>query len=118
MRYYVYALIDPTQGNAPFYIGKGIDDRLQSHFKAAEKLGAKRDEEVIGCDTHSIFEDATADRAVERLARIVELRIQGFDHAHVARIIARRMDERTALDVEAFLIHSIYGVRNLTNRIE
>lgn len=118
MRYYVYALIDPTRGNAPFYIGKGVDNRLQSHFKAAEKLGAKNDVEVLGCDTHSVLEDAMADQAVDQIARIVDLRNQGFNHTHVARIIARRMDERTALAVEAFLIHSVYGIRGLTNRVE
>jgi hypothetical protein len=118
MRNYVYALVDPTRGNAPFYIGKGVDNRLQSHFKAAKTLGAKNDVEVVGCDTHSILEEGTVDRAVERLARIAELRKQGFDHTHVARIIARRMDERTAFTVEAFLIRSVYGVGGLTNRVE
>jgi len=118
MRYYVYALIDPTRGNAPFYIGKGLDNRLHAHFHAAEKRGAKSNLEVVGCDTHSVLEDATADRTVARLARIAELKNQGFDHTHVARIVARRMDEWTAFAVEAFLIRSVYGVSSLTNRVE
>ncbi len=118
MRYYVYALIDPTRGNVPFYIGKGIDNRLQSHFKAAEKPGPKIDVEVLGCDMHSVLEHATADREDARLARINKLRDKGFNHTHMARIVARRMDEHTALAVEAFLIRSVYGVRGLTNRVE
>jgi hypothetical protein len=118
MRHYVYALIDPTRGNVPFYIGKGLDNRLQCHFKAAEKLGTKDAVEVVGCDTISVLEDATADRVVERLARINELRKGGFDHTHIARIVARRMDERTAYAVEACLIRSVYGVDGLTNRVE
>lgn len=118
MRYYVYALIDPTRGNAPFYIGKGLDNRLQAHFHAAEKLGAKTNLAVVGCDTHSVLEDAKVEQAAERLARIVELRNQGFDHTRVARIVARRLDERTAFAVEAFLIRSVYGVPSLTNCVE
>lgn len=118
MRYYVYALIDPTRGNVPFYIGKGIDNRLQSHFKSAEKLAVQNNAEVVGCDTHSVIEDATTGLSGERLARIAELRSQGFDHTHIARILARRMDERTAYAVEAFMIRSVYGVGNLTNRVE
>jgi hypothetical protein len=118
MRYYVYALIDPTQCSAPFYIGKGIDNRLQSHFKAAEKLSAKNDLEVVGCDTRSTLDDATAEGEDARLDRINQLRNQGFDHTRIARIIGRRMDERTARAVEAFLIRSVYGIRNLTNRVE
>lgn len=117
MRNYVYALIDPTRNNVPFYIGKGMDNRLQSHFKAAEKLGSKNTE-VIGCDTHSVLEDATADRVAERVARIVELKNRGKDHTHIARIVARRMDERTAFTIEAFLIRSVFGVSSLTNRVE
>jgi hypothetical protein len=118
MRYYVYALIDPIRGNAPFYIGKGLDNRLQSHFKAAEKLDSNNNLEVVGCDPHSVLEDAMADRAVDRLVRIVELKNQGFDHIHIARIVARRMDELTAFAVEAFLIRSVYGVGSLMNRVE
>ncbi len=118
MRYYVYALIDPTRGNTPFYIGKGVDNRLQCHFKDAEKLDDTADREVVGCDTRSVLEDAETKDEVERLARIVELRKQGFSHTHIARIVARRMDERTALAVESFLIRSVYGLDSLTNRVE
>ena len=52
MRYYVYALIDPRDGNRPFYIGKGMDNRLQSHFKQELPANQLSDESaVIGCDT-------------------------------------------------------------------
>jgi len=99
-------------------IGKGIDSRLQSHLKAAEKVGAKHEAQVLGCDTQSVLEDATAGRAAERLARILELRNLGFDHIDVARFVARRKDERTAFTVDAFLIRSVYGVNGLTNQVE
>ena len=36
MIYYVYALIDPTNDNKPFYIGKGNNGRVKSHFKEAK----------------------------------------------------------------------------------
>lgn len=117
MRNYVYALIDPTRQNQPFYIGKGMDNRLQSHFVAASSLSTKQGPEVIGCDTLSVLEDASQDRMTEKLARIVELKQQGFDHTKVARIVGRRLDEHTAFAIEAFLINSVYGVRNLTNQV-
>jgi hypothetical protein len=31
--YYVYALLDPRYADRPFYIGKGMGDRLNDHFK-------------------------------------------------------------------------------------
>jgi hypothetical protein len=117
MRNYVYALIDPTRQNQPFYIGKGMDNRLQSHFIAASNLSTKQGPEVIGRDTRSVLEEASQDRLTEKLARIFELRKQGFDHTKVARIVGRRLDEHTAFAIEAFLINSVYGVRNLTNQV-
>ena len=117
MRNYVYALIDPTRQYQPFYIGKGMDNRLQSHFVAASSLIAKQAPEVIGCDTQSIIEEASKDQSNEKLKRIVELKKQGFDHTKVARIVGRRLDEHTAFAIEAFLINSVYGVRNLTNQV-
>lgn len=44
IRYYVYALFDPTSPHIPFYIGKGKCNRLFSHMKGAKIL--QRDEEV------------------------------------------------------------------------
>ncbi len=118
MRQYVYALIDPTRDNTPFYIGKGLDNRLQSHFRTAERLAVEDDRNVVGCDTRSVLDDAESDRFIKRLSRVAELRQKGFDHTQIARIVARRMDERTAFAVEAYLIRSVYGISNLTNRVE
>ncbi len=46
LKYYVYMLIDPTD-NRPFYIGKGIENRVFSHLDCAladsETLNAKYD---------------------------------------------------------------------------
>lgn len=74
--------------------------------------------ETIGCDTRSLLDDAEAERTSERLSRIADLRQRGFDHTHIARIIARRLDEQTAFAVESYLIRSVYGVDSLTNRVE
>ncbi len=117
MRNYVYALIDPTRQNQPFYIGKGMDNRLQSHFFAASNLNSKQTSEVIGCDTESVIEEASQDRNTEKLARIIELKKQGSDHTKVARIVGRRLDEPTAFAIEAFLINSVFGIGNLTNKV-
>ena len=59
MRYYVYALIDPSNNNQPFYIGKGLDNRLQSHFKKAMAGSTNAIDSLIkGCDTKSIMTHA------------------------------------------------------------
>jgi hypothetical protein len=118
MRFYVYALIDPTDGNRPFYIGKGLARRLQSHFTdlvAPETLGDST--EVVGCDTASLVADAEehlADRKAERLAR---LSAQGYTHQDIARVIARRVSESVAFALESFLIQSVYGLDALCNRV-
>ena len=122
MRYYVYALIDPTNGNQPFYIGKGLDNRLQSHFKEAAAY-YENDISIVGCDTNSIMEHAKEGSnkltsASPKLQKINELIKQGFDHTHIARIIARSLNESTALAVEACLIKTVYGIKNLTNLVE
>jgi hypothetical protein len=124
MRYYVYALIDPTNSNQPFYIGKGLDNRLQSHFKeAAAYYENESDISIVGCDTNSIMEHAKEvskilASASPKLQKINELSKQGFDHTHVARIVARNLNESTALVIEACLIKSVYGIENLKNIVE
>ncbi|MGE4272957.1 MAG: GIY-YIG nuclease family protein [Desulfitobacterium sp.] len=123
-RYYVYALIDPTNDSTPFYIGKGMNNRLQSHFKEANAYNVHCNEiNVIGCDTYSVMSHAkeTSDSfsvSNEKIKRINNLVSQGFDHTDIARIVARYLNESTALAIESCLIKHVYGIQNLTNTVE
>lgn len=89
LRYYVYRLIDPRNGET-FYIGKGKDDRVFAHCRGAVGIGA----------------DAFSDK----IQRILDVRNSGFEVAHV--IHRHGMDEETAWHVECALIDSYPGLLN------
>lgn len=118
MRFYVYALIDPTNGNQPFYIGKGLAGRLQGHFRTHSSRSEQVSQEVIGCDTASLMADARSELSNSKSGRLDYLINRGYTHRDIARVIARRLDETTALALEAFLIRSVYGLETLHNQVE
>lgn len=119
VRFYVYALIDPTKGNRPFYIGKGLAGRLQSHFTELPDLGTTNDSaEIIGCDTVSLLADAREHLTGTKAERLSWLLAQGYTHRDIARVIARRLCEPAAFALESFLIRSVYGLDTLHNRVE
>jgi hypothetical protein len=88
LKTYVYRLIDPRNGET-FYIGKGVGNRIFSHIRA----------EVDGDDLDN------------KLKRIREIRLAGFEVAHV--IHRHGMDDRTAVEVEAALIDAYPGLTNI-----
>ena len=88
LRTYVYRLIDPRNGET-FYVGKGKGDRVFSHIRA----------EVEG------------DELDNKMKRIREIRVAGFEVAHV--IHRHGMDDKTALEVEAALIDAYPGLTNI-----
>jgi hypothetical protein len=88
LKTYVYRLIDPRNGET-FYIGKGAGNRLFSHIRA----------ELDGDDLDN------------KLKRIREIRLAGFEVAHV--IHRHGMDDRTAVEVEAALIDAYPGLTNI-----
>jgi len=88
LKTYVYRLIDPRSGET-FYVGKGRGDRVFSHIRA----------EVEG------------DELDNKLKRIREIRVAGFEVAHV--IHRHGMDDKTAFEVEAALIDAYPGLTNV-----
>jgi hypothetical protein len=90
LRTYVYRLIDPRNGES-FYIGKGQGNRVFSHISANHNLDG--------------------DEVAEKIRRIREIRIAGFEVAHV--IHRHGMDDEMALEVEAALIDAYPGLTNI-----
>lgn len=90
LKTYVYRLIDPRNGET-FYVGKGQGDRVFSHIRGEQKL--------------------EGDELDNKLKRIREMRIAGFEVAHV--IHRHGMDEKTAFEVEAALIDAYPGLTNI-----
>lgn len=90
LKTYVYRLIDPRNGET-FYVGKGKGNRVFYHIQT------KLDSEEPG----------------DKLKRIREIHLAGFEVAHV--IHRHGLDDDTAFEVEAALIDAYPG---LTNAIE
>ena len=90
LRTYVYRLIDPRTGET-FYVGKGRGNRVFAHIRAEQNL--------------------EGDDLDNKLKRIREIRLAGFEVAHV--IHRHGMDEKTAIEVEAALIDAYPGLTNI-----
>lgn len=90
LRNYVYRLIDPRNGET-FYVGRGVGNRLFSHIR--DELGKESDE--VG----------------DKLRRIREIRLAGFEVAHVVH--RHGMELSVAKEVEAALIDAYPGLTNV-----
>lgn len=89
---YVYRLIDPRNGET-FYVGKGKGDRVFAHIRA----------------------ELESDEPDDKLKRIREIRLAGFEVAHV--IHRHGMDDATATEVEAALIDAYPGLTNISGGV-
>jgi len=94
LKTYVYRLIDPRNGET-FYIGKGQGNRVFSHIRAEQNL--------------------EGDEYNNKLKRIREIRLAGFEVAHV--IHRHGMDGKTAFEVEAALIDAYPGLTNIAGGV-
>ncbi len=92
LKTYVYRLIDPRNGET-FYIGKGKGNRIFSHISAEKKIEG---------DDYS-----------NKIKRIREIRLAGFEVAHV--IHRHGMDDSTAFEVESALIDAYPGLTNIVD---
>jgi hypothetical protein len=87
---YVYRLIDPRNGET-FYVGKGKGNRLFAHMRAEEGIDG--------------------DDLDNKMRRIRQIRVAGFEVAHVVH--RHGMDDKTATEVEAALMDAYPGLTNL-----
>jgi hypothetical protein len=90
LKTYVYRLIDPRNGET-FYVGKGVGDRVFDHIRESKSIP---DEDPSN-----------------KLRRIREIRLAGFDVAHV--IHRHGMDSKTAFEVESALMDAYPGLTNI-----
>lgn len=87
---YVYRLIDPRNGET-FYVGKGRGNRVFAHIR----------------------EQVEEDDPSNKLRRIRDIHLAGFEVAHV--IHRHGMDDRTAFEVEAALLDAYPGLTNMAS---
>lgn len=92
LKYYVYRLIDPRSGET-FYVGKGVGNRVFAHVNGELKTS----------------DDALTDK----LLRIREIRLSGFEVAHV--IHRHGLSEDQAFEVEGALIDAYPEATNLAS---
>lgn len=94
--YYVYFLIDPRNGEI-FYVGKGVRDRLHSHFREHNSLSI---------------------RNAHKHARIQAVLDEGY--LPVAKIFEDGLKEGDALELEKVLIQRLknHGLTNISNGSE
>ena len=90
--FYVYRLIDPRNGET-IYVGKGKGNRVFAHVEGEHEAGA--------------------DELSEKLQRIHEIRLAGFEVAHVVH--RHGLDSKTAFEVEAALIDAYPGITNIVS---
>lgn len=123
-RFYVYALIDPTDNSKPFYIGKGFHDRATQHFRIVrpnENGGQTHTDDnkvfIQGGETASILEAELERNELTKSARIEDLCAGGYTSSEIIRVIARGLSESAAFAIEALTIRGVFGPDNLTNQV-
>lgn len=97
--FYVYALFDPATPRMPFYIGKGVNNRVFGH--AAGELQSESEDDALG----------------PKLEKIREIRQRGNQVVH--KIVRWRLSEEEAFKLEAALIDMVNHIapETLTNRV-
>lgn len=91
-RFYVYALIDPRDGEV-FYVGKGSGQRAHQHVRAVRYGRA----------------DANKMKR-ERIRSILDAQLEPFVY-----VVASEMEEQAAIDVEHKLIMGLHRLTNIVS---
>jgi hypothetical protein len=111
MSYYVYVLIDPTEGNRVFYVGAGTGRRPQAHIMEAKRS-------IVGASTEAVLdEESNVVVDVEKVLKIRALQGVGKSHLDIVRVVARDLSYPLSRTIESYLIKFAYGLDNLTNRV-
>lgn len=101
--HYVYVLLDPCNGNQPFYVGKGTGNRVKHHVdevKALLRKAQSEDDAAINTEKHK---------------RINNILKSNANMQPLEVILARFETAEEAFAVEAIYIHQVFGYDNLTN---
>ncbi len=92
LKYYVYLLIDPKT-DEPFYVGKGIGNRVFNHVKCA-------------------LEEETSNKKYEEIRRIID---EGNEVKHL--IVRHGLTEKNAYEIESALIDTFKFIPKLENYV-
>jgi len=90
--HYVYALIDP-KNLEPYYIGKGVNHRIQEHFQP-NKLKT--------CNNH------------HKVNKIRQIQNEGYEPKKYTAKLQKELTKEKAFELEKFIISEL-GLENLTN---
>lgn len=109
--YFVYVLIDSTQGNRVFYVGAGTGRRPHAHIIEAGRS-------IVGASTEAILgEESDVKVDEEKVREIRALQVAGKTHVDIVRVVARDLTCSLSRTIESYLIKFAYGLGNLTNRV-
>jgi hypothetical protein len=101
--HYVYVLLDPSNGNKPFYVGKGTGNRVKQHVVEVKYLLRKEQREEGGAINS------------EKQKRIDNILKSNVNMQPLEVILARFETAEEAFAVEAIYIHQVFGYDTLTN---
>lgn len=106
INYYVYRLIDPRNGET-FYVGKGKDDRIFSHIKAAiNNINASQATELLNDSTEDDLDETDYKLRIIRDICNAKMDVILIIHRH-------GMTQDQAFEVEAALIDAYPGTANI-----
>ncbi len=123
--HYVYVLLNPRDGNKPFYVGKGTGQRAGAHERDVvrllenERQKRRQQEEQDKQEQNSNDEDFKDSRAFgDKSLSDKEIAIIGLISAEARPlqvIVGRYETAEEAYAVEAVLIHFMFDYEKLTN---